>query len=102
MVITELRISSSHHCLLSGTSVDIQCINFGFPRPEIVFFMGTEQITPDHGSFSNFEAVEGRFDTVRLKMVQVIDGGNYECEARMGNKELNRSRPVRLVYCSKC
>ena len=102
MVITELRISSGLHCLLSGTSVDIQCVNFGFPRSQIVFFRGKEQIIPGQGSFSNFEAVEGKFDTVRLTMVQVIDGGDYVCEARMGNNELTRSRPVRLVYCSKC
>ena len=102
MVITELRITSGLHCLLSGTSVDIQCVNFGFPRSQIVFFRGKEQITPGQGSFSNFEAVEGKFDTVRLTMVQVMDGGDYVCEARMGNNKLNRSRPVRLVYCSKC
>ena len=76
----------------------MQCVNFGFPQSQIVFFRGKEQITPGQGSFSNFEAVEGKFDA----MVQVIDGGDYVCEARMGNNELNKSRPVRLVYCSKC
>ena len=102
MVITVLRISSSPRCLLSGTSVDIQCVNFGFPRPEIVFFRGTEQITPGQGRFSNFQTVDGRFDTIRLTLAQVTDGGQYVCEARMGNSVLNQSRPVELVFCSKC
>ena len=31
VIITELRVSSGPRCLLSGTSVDIQCVNFGFP-----------------------------------------------------------------------
>ena len=101
MIITELRVSSGPRCLLSGTSVDIQCVNFGFPRPQIVFFRGTEQITPGQGRFSNFQTVEERFDTVRLTMAQQIDGGDYVCEARRGNSELNRSRPVELVICSK-
>ena len=101
MVITQLRISSGPNCLLSGTSVDIQCVNFGLPRPEIIFFRGTEQITPGQGTFSNFQTVDGRFDTIRLTMAQQTDGGDYVCEARMGSVELNRSRPVELVFCSK-
>ena len=58
-------------------------------------------ITPGQGDFSNFETVDGKFDTVRLTMAQQTDDGDYVCEARMGSVELNRSRPVRLVYCSK-
>ena len=101
MIITALQVSSGPRCLLSGTSVDIQCVNFGFPRPEIIFFRGTEQITPGQGEFTNFQTVNGRFDTIRLTMAQQMDGGDYVCEARRGSVELNRSRPVELVFCSK-
>ena len=87
MVITELRISSGPRCLLSGISVDIQCVNFGFPRPEIIFFKGTKQIIPGVGSFDHFLQVS--YDTVRLSMTQADDGGDYFCEARMGNNQLN-------------
>ena len=41
------------------------------------------------------------FDTVKLSNARQADGGDYVCEARMGNNELNRSRPVTLVFCSK-
>ena len=99
MVITELRVSTVPRCLLNGTSVDIQCVNFGFPRPEIFFIKGTEQITSGVGSFDHFEQVS--FDTVRLSMAQPDDGGDFFCEARMGNNQLNRSQPKTLVYCSK-
>ena len=102
MVITELEVSSGPHCLLSGTSVDIQCVNFGLPRPEIIFFRGALQITPGQGSFSNFERVPNKFDTIRLTEAQQTDGGQYVCEAREGSRQLNRSRPVELLYCSKC
>ena len=80
--------------------MDIQCVNFGFPRPQIVFFRGTEQITPGQGSFKNFTQVS--FDTVKLSGAREDDSGDFVCEARMGANELNRSRPVRLVFCSKC
>ena len=100
MVITELRISSGPCCLLNGTSVDIQCVNFGLPRPEIVFFRGVEQVTPGQGSFEHFIKVS--FDTMRLSGARQADGGDYVCEARRGSIELNRSRPVELVFCSKC
>ena len=100
MVITELRVSSGPRCLLSGTSVDIQCVNFGFPRPQIVFFRGTEQITTGEGSFEHFTQVS--FDTVRLSGPREDDSGDFVCEARMGTNELNRTQPVRLVFCSKC
>ena len=85
MVITELRFS--HNCLLSGTLVDIQCVNFGFPQPQIVFFRETEQITPGQGSFEHFTQVS--FDTVRLSGAGEDDGGDFVCEARMGANELN-------------
>ena len=101
VVITELQVSSGPRCLLNGTSVDIHCVNFGLPRPEIVFFRGASEITPGQGEFSNFQTVDGRFDTVRLTMVQHSDGGDYVCEARRGSNELNRSRPVPLMFCSK-
>ena len=97
MVITELRISSSANCLLSGTSVNIQCVNFGLPRPEIDFFQGTEQIITGEGS--RFTQVS--FDTVRLSGGRQADSGDYVCEARMGTNELSRSRPQSLVFCSK-
>ena len=102
VVITELQVSSGPRCLLSGTSVDIKCVNFGFPRPEIIFFRGAEQITPGQGSFSNFERVPNKFDTIRLTEAQQTDGGQYVCEARDGSRVLNRSLPVELVFCSKC
>ena len=100
MVINELTIFSDLRCLLNGTSVDIQCVNFGFPRPEIIFFKDTELITPGQGNFTRFTQVS--YDTVRLTMIQQGDGGDYVCEARMGTNELNRSQPERLVFCSKC
>ena len=100
MVITELRVSSGPHCPLSGTSVDIQFVNFGLPRPEIVFFRETEQIIPGEESFEHFTQVS--FDTVRLSGARKDDGGDFVCEARMGSNELNRSRPVRLAFCSMC
>ena len=87
VVITELRISSGPHCLLNATSVDIQCVNFGFPRPQIVFFIGTEQVTPGQGSFKHF--IQVSFDTVRLSGVRQADGGDYVCEARMGSIDFN-------------
>ena len=102
MVITRLEVSSGPRCLLSGTSVNIQCVNFGLPRPEIVFFRGVLQITPGQGSFSNFERVPNKFDTIRLIEAQQTDGGQYVCEARRGSIELKQSRPVYLVFCSKC
>ena len=98
-VITELRILSGPNCLPSETSVDIQCVNFGLPRPKIAFFRGAEQITPGVAPFTNFEQVS--FDTVRLSGAQPWDGGDYVCEARTGNIHLDRSQPKRLVYCSK-
>ena len=99
VVITELWISSGPHCLLNATSVDIQCVNFGFPRPEIIFFQDTELITPDQGNFTRFKQVS--YDTVRLTMIQQEDGGDYVCEDRMVTNELNQSQPERLVFCSK-
>ena len=99
MVINELRIFSDLRCLLNGTSVDIQCVNFGFPRPEIVFSQDTELITPSQGNFTSFTQVS--YDTVRLTMIQQGDGGDYVCEARMGTNVLNQSQPERLVFCSK-
>ena len=41
------------------------------------------------------------FDTVKLSNARQADGGDYVCEARMGNNVLNRSQPVTLVFCSK-
>ena len=102
VVITRLEVSSGPRCLLSGTSVDIQCVNFGLPRPEIVFFRGALQITPGQGIFSNFERVANKFDTIRLTVAQQTDNGQYVCEARDGSRQLNRSLPVDLVFCSKC
>ena len=102
VVITELEVSSGPRCLLSGTSVDIQCVNYGLPRPEIIFFRGALQITPGQGSFSNFERVPNRFDTIRLTGAQLTDSGQYVCEARDGSRQLNRSQPRDLVFCSKC
>ena len=102
VVITEIQLLSDPHCLLNGTSLNIKCVNSGFPRPEIVFLKGTEQITPGIGNFSNFEALEGEFDTVRLTAAGQEDGGEYVCVARMGNVELDRSQPKTLVFCSKC
>ena len=101
VVITRLQISSNPYCLLNGTSVNIKCVNSGFPRPEIIFFRGTQQITPGQGSFSNFERVEGEFDTVRLTTARQEDGGDYVCVARMGSSELDQSQPNTLVFCSK-
>ena len=98
MIITELRIPNAN-CLRDGSQVDIQCVNSGFPRPEIVFFKGTERITPGQGNFGRFTVQS--FDTLRLTGVQEADAGDYVCEARMGTNELNRSRPERLVFCSK-
>ena len=94
VVITEL---CSPRCLLNETSVDILCVNFGFPRPEIIFFQDTELITPGQGNFTRFTQVS--YDTVRLTMIQQGDGGDYVCEARMGTNDFVRSR---LVFCSKC
>ena len=102
VVITRLEVSSGPRCLLSGTSVDIQCVNFGLPRPEILFFRGALQITPGQGNFSNFERVPNKFDTIRLTEAQRTDGGQYVCEAREGSHQLNQSQPVELLYCSKC
>ena len=102
VVISQLQISSGSHCLLNGTSVNIKCVNSGFPRPEIIFFRGSQQITPGEGRFTNFEAVEGEFDTVGLTTARQEDGGVYVCVARMENTEIDRSRPNTLVFCSKC
>ena len=62
-------------------------------------FQGTKQIIPGVGSFDHFLQVS--YDTVRLSMTQADDGGDYFCEARMGNNQLNQSQPKTLVYCSK-
>ena len=82
--------------------MDIQCVNFGLPRPEIIFFRGALQITPGQGLFSNFERVQNQFDTLRLTEAQLMDSGQYVCEARDGSRQLNRSQPVDLEFCSKC
>ena len=95
-MITELRISSGPHCLLNGTSVDIQCVNFGFLRPEIVFFRGVEQITPGQGNFTRFTQVS--HDIMRLTTIQQSDSGDYICEARMGTNEINR---FNVIYIEK-
>ena len=99
MIIIALQVSSGPRCLLSGTSVDIQCVNFGFPRPEIIFFKGVEQVTPSQGSFERYMQLS--FDTIRISGVRETDLGDFICEARMGINELRQSRPVRLVFCSK-
>ena len=99
VVITELRISSGSRCLLNGTFVDIQCVNSGFPRPEIFFFRGVEQITPGVAPFTNFVQVSS--DTMKLLGPQPWDGENYVCEARIGNIQISLSQPKNLVYCSK-
>ena len=78
----------------------MQCVNSGFPRPEIVFFQGTEQITPSQGRFTHFTQVS--YDTVRLSEAQEEESGNYTCEAKREGVELNQSLPVRLLVCSKC
>ena len=96
MGITELQVPS---CLLNGTSVNIQCVSFGFPRPEIVFFRGTEQITPGVAPFNRFEQVF--FDTLRLSGARQADCGDYSCEARMGSNVLTRSPTEKLMCCSK-
>ena len=96
MLITELQFST---CLLNGSSVDLKCVLFGFPRPQIFFFQGTEQIVPGEGNFSHFKKVS--FDTVRLTMAQLADRRDYVCVARMGSVELNRSRPETPALCSK-
>ena len=98
MAINVLRISSGPRCLLSGTSVDILCVNFGFPRPEEVFFLDTELIIPDQGNFTRFTQVS--FDTIWLTMIQQGAGGDYICKARIGNDVLNQSQPERLAFCS--
>ena len=100
VVIIELRLSHSSSCLLDGASVILQCVNSGFPRPEITFFRGMEQITPGVGSFTNFKQVS--FDTVNLTVIQQEDDRVYVCVARKGNTELSQSQPNRLVFCSKC
>ena len=100
VAIAKLSLSSASNCLLNGASVDIQCVNFGFPRPEIVFFQGTEQITPSQGRFTHFTQVS--YDTVRLSEVQEEDSGNYVCEVTKDGVELDRSLPGRLLVCSKC
>ena len=79
--------------------MNIQCVNSGFPRPDIVFFKGTERITPGEGNFERFTVVS--FDTLRLSGVQEADGGDYVCDARIGDHVLNRSQPVNLLFCSK-
>ena len=98
--VAKLSLSSGPNWLLNGTSVDMQCVNSGLPRPEITFFQGTEQITPGQGRFTRFEQVS--FDTVRLSEVQEEDSGNYVCEARREGVVLNRSLHGKLLVCSKC
>ena len=100
MAIIELRVSHSSPCLLHGASVILQCVNSGFPRPEITFFWGIEQITPGVGSFTNFKQVS--FDTVNLTVTQQEDDRVYVCVARKGSTELSQSQSNRLVFCSKC
>ena len=96
MIITKLQFST---CLLNGSSVDLKCVLFGFPRPQIFFFQGPEQIVPGEGNFSRFKKVS--FDTVRLTMAQQADRRDYACVATMGNVELNRSRPETPALCGK-
>ena len=65
---------------------------------QILFFRGTEQVTPGQGSFEHF--IQVSFDTMRLSGARhcQADGGDYVCEARWVRIELNRSRPERLVF----
>ena len=91
MVIIELEVPS---CLLSGTSVDIQCVHFGFPRPEIFFFRGAERIIPGVAPFDRFEQVF--YDTLRLSGASQADCGDYSCGARMGSNVTKK-----LTCCSK-
>ena len=98
VAINVLRILSGPRRLWNGTSVDILCVNFGFPRPEIVFFRDTKMITLGQGNFTCFTQVS--FDAVRLTMIQQGDGGDYVCEARIRNNVLNQSQPERLAFCS--
>ena len=100
MVITELQLSHSSSCLVDGSSVILVCVHSGFPRPEIIFFQGMEQITPGFGSFTNFNQVS--FDTVNVTVTQQEDDRVYVCVARRGSTELSQSQPYRFVFCSKC
>ena len=93
VVITELQVPS---CLMNGTLV---CVNSGFPRPEIVFFRGAEQITPGVAPFDRFEQVF--FDTLRLSGARQADCGDYSCEARMEGNVLTQSPTKELKCCSK-
>ena len=96
MDIAELQFPS---CLLSGSSVNIQCVSSGFPRPDIVFLQGAVQITPGVAPFNRFE--KAFFDTVKLSGASQADCGDYSCQARMGNNVLANSSTKKLVCCSK-
>ena len=58
-----------------------------------------EQITPGQGSFSNFQTVDGGFDTIRQWLSRWM--GETMSVRLGGGVEVNQSRPVELVFCSK-
>ena len=99
--ISDIQLLSSPPCLLNGTTVDIQCVVSGFPRPNIFFYKGTEQIFPGVAPFSNFKSVDGENDTVKLTVTQQADSGDYLCKAKSEDGVVGQSPPKSLMFCSK-
>lgn len=98
VVVTDIS-SPSPPCLLNGTTVTIQCVTSGFPRPQITFTK--DSVALDVGTYSNFVQLD--YDTLNITVVQRDDqGGNYSCSARDGDTVLSISAIKTLLFCSKC
>ena len=99
--VSDIQLPSSPLCLVNGTTVDIQCVVSGFPRPNVFFYKETEQIFPGVAPFINFESVDGENDTVKLTVTQQEDSGDYLCKAKRGDVVVGESPTKRLMFCSK-
>ena len=101
VVVSDLQLASSPPCLLNGTAVDIRCVVSGFPRPNVFFYKGTDQIFPGVAPFNNFKSVDGENDTIRLTVTQQADSGNYLCKAKSGDDVVGQNASKSLMFCSK-
>ena len=100
VTVTGIQFLTNPPCLLDGTSVIIQCVTFGFPRPQITFNKGTMPITLGIGTFNNFGQLD--YDTLNFTVIGRDDQGVYSCTAWNRDMELSYSPHKTLLFCSKC
>ena len=100
VMVTGIQFLTNPPCLLNGTLVIIQCVTFGFPRPQITFNKGTMPIRLGISTFNNFGQLD--YDTLNLTVIGSDDQGVYSCTAWNRDMEPRQSPHKRLLFCSKC